>query len=102
MNDLYRHELRLFQNLFLPSVKLRRKDRVGARLIRRDDPAQTPFERVVASPQADPQPVATLQHLRETCNPVDLSSTIDQKLARIYQMATHHRRPSTSDTKTPT
>lgn len=101
MNDLYRNELRLFQNLFLPSVKLRRKDRVGARLIRRYDPAQTPFERVVASPQADPSQVAALQHLRETCNPFDLSKTIDQKLERIYQMATHRRSDSTSDTKTP-
>ena len=34
MNALYRHELRLFQNLFLPSVKLVRKVRVGARLRR--------------------------------------------------------------------
>ncbi len=31
MNDLYGHELRLFQNLFLPSVKLVRKQRVASR-----------------------------------------------------------------------
>jgi hypothetical protein len=37
LNDLYRHELRLFQNLFLPSVKLRQKERVGARQRRRYD-----------------------------------------------------------------
>ncbi len=30
MNDLYQHELRLLQNLFLPSVTLIRKERVGS------------------------------------------------------------------------
>src|ERR1700693_3148946 len=35
MHQLYRGELRLFQNLFLPSVKLLRKARVGARVRRR-------------------------------------------------------------------
>ena len=35
IEDLYRHELRRFQNLFLPSVKLAKKERVGSRLRRR-------------------------------------------------------------------
>lgn len=34
INDLYQNELRLFQNLFLPSVKLARTERVGSRLRR--------------------------------------------------------------------
>lgn len=34
MNDLYQNELRLFQNLFQPSVKLVRKVRVGSRVKR--------------------------------------------------------------------
>jgi hypothetical protein len=37
LNDPYRHELRHFQDLFLPSVKLTGKERVGARLRRRHD-----------------------------------------------------------------
>jgi hypothetical protein len=41
---LYRHELRLFQNLFLPSVKLVGKERVGARLRRRYDIPRTPLD----------------------------------------------------------
>lgn len=102
MNDLYRHELRLFQNLFLPSVKLRRKARVGARLTRVYDAAQTPFERVLACPQADPQQLATLTQLRETCNPFELSRTIGQKLERIYQMANHRRSPPMPDPNTHT
>ena len=45
MNAVYA-DLRLLQNLFLPSVKLVTKERVGARVRRRDDPPRTPFERV--------------------------------------------------------
>jgi hypothetical protein len=34
MNDLYRHELRLWLNLYLPSVKLVKKVRIGSKLRR--------------------------------------------------------------------
>ena len=54
LNDLYRHELRLFQNLFLPSVKLLRKERVGSRVRRRYDAPRTPLDRLRACPEADP------------------------------------------------
>jgi hypothetical protein len=53
INDLYRHELRLFQNFFLPSVKLVRKERVGARVRRRYESPRTPLERVLAGPETD-------------------------------------------------
>jgi len=42
MNDLYRGELRLFQNLFLTSVRLTAKRRIGSRLRRSYDAAKTP------------------------------------------------------------
>ncbi len=91
MNDLYGHELRLFQNLFLPSVKLVRKQRVASRLRRVYDRPQTPLERVLASPEADPVKVAQLMALRERLDPFALSQAIDQKLARLYALA--HPRP---------
>jgi len=90
MNALYRQELRLFQNLFLPSVKLVRKTRVGARLRRVYDRPQTPFERVQACPEADPLRVAHLRHLRATLDPFALAEAIDQQLSRLYALA-HHR-----------
>ena len=51
LNALYRHELRLFQNLFLPSVKLVSKTRVGARLRRATTPPARPW---IASRRAAP------------------------------------------------
>jgi hypothetical protein len=90
MNALYRQELRLFQNLFLPSVKLVRKVRVGARIRRVYDRPQTPFERVCACPEADPAQVAHLAALRAQHDPFALAEAIEQKLGRLYALA-HHR-----------
>jgi hypothetical protein len=94
MNDLYRNELRTLQNLFLPSMKLISKTRVGSKLKRRYDKPQTPLERVAACPQADPLKLAELQKLRDASDPFALAKTIDQKLERIYQLANHRVSPS--------
>src|SRR5918996_1958266 len=94
MNDLYRNELRTLQNLFLPSMKLISKTRVGSKLKRRYDKPQTPLERVAACPQADPLKLAELQKLRDASDPFALAKTIDQKLERIYQLANYRVSPS--------
>ncbi len=98
MNDLYRHELRLLQNLFLPSVKLVRKVRVGSRLRRVYDRPQTPCERVRTCPEADPGKVAQLQALREQLDPFALAEAIDAKLTRLYALAHHRPKPEPNPT----
>jgi hypothetical protein len=87
LNALYA-DLRLFQNLFQPSMKLVRKVRMGSRLIRRYDQPQTPFERVRACPEADPAKVATLQRVLETTDPFALSRRIDRHLEHLWALAT--------------
>jgi hypothetical protein len=86
LNTVYA-ELRLFQNVFLPTVKLVRKDRVGARTRRRYDPAQTPLDRVRTCPEADPGKVAALVTLRARLDPFVLSTRIDRLLERVYALA---------------
>jgi len=93
LNDLYRHELRLWLNLFLPSVKLVKKVRVGSKLRRVYDTPQTPLQRVASSPQADAARVAELQSLRESLNPFALAKAIDQKLEHIYELANRRLSP---------
>ena len=94
INDLYRNELRTFQNLFLPSMKLLSKSRVGSKLKRRYDKPKTPLERVAACPQADPLKLAELKKLRDATDPFDLAKTIEQKLERLYQLANQRVSPS--------
>jgi hypothetical protein len=87
-NRLY-EELRIFQNLFQPSMKLRCKIRIGSRLIRRYDTPRTPFERVVESRKGDSKKLAALKHTLKTTDPFELSGQIDQQLERIYKLASH-------------
>ena len=102
MNALYRQELRLFQNLFLPSVKLVRKVRVGSRIRRVYDRPQTPFERVQACPAADPAKVVQLAALQAQLDPFALAEAIDQQLSRLYALAHHRAAPRSPAPPIPT
>jgi len=93
MNDLYGGELRLWLNLFLPSVKLLKKVRVGSKVRRVYDAARTPFERVRECLQADPEKVAKLEELRKRLDPFQLSRIIERKLERISRLANRRLSP---------
>ncbi len=87
INDLYQHELGWMMNLFLPSVRLVVKERVGARLRRRYDTPKTPFDRLVEIGKARPKRLAQLKKLRDKIDPFELSKTIETKLQAIFRLA---------------
>jgi transposase InsO family protein len=93
INDLYDPELRLWLNLFLPSVKLVQKMRVGSKVRRVYDGPRTSLERVRACPQADPERVAQLENIRKQLDPFQLAKRIERKLERIYRLANRRRSP---------
>ena len=93
INDLYRHELRLWLNLYLPSVKLVKKVRVGSKVRRVYDAPRTPFQRVQVSLQADREKVARLQELKKSLDPFQLGKVIERKLQRIYPLANRRLSP---------
>lgn len=99
MNDLYRNELRILQNLFLPSIKLFEKTRVGSKLKRRYDKPQTPLQRLLNCSEADPAKIEALQKLRDRTDPFELATRIEQKLERIYQMANRRIGPNPQPTE---
>jgi transposase InsO family protein len=94
INDLYRHELRLWLNLYLPSVKLVRKVRKGSKLRRVYDAAQTPLQRALASEIADKTAVDSLQPLLDRLDPFALDEAINRKLQGIYALANRRWSPS--------
>lgn len=93
MNDLYRNELKLFQNLFLPSQKLIKKLRIGSRYIRKYDRPQTPLQRLIAckSKNIDKSKLAYFIHLSNSLDPLMLSCVIDHKINRIFSLASKNR-----------
>ncbi len=90
LNALYA-DLRLLQNLWLPSVKLVKKTRVGSQLRRVYGPPATPFDRVRACPTADAAKVAALRRLHATLDPFALATRIEQQQDRLFALANHRR-----------
>jgi hypothetical protein len=95
LNDLY-EDVRLLQNLFLPSVKLVAKMRIGSRLHRNYDAPQTPLDRVVARGKGDPAKVAALVRQRARLDPFALAARIDRKLERVFRLANRRTRPTST------
>ena len=93
INELYQNELHIFQNLFLPAMKLSKKTRVGSKLKGSYDKPQTPLERLLKCPQADPVKVQQLKRLRDQTDPFELAKRIEQKIERIYQLANQRVSP---------
>jgi hypothetical protein len=96
INHLYRNELRWFQNLFLPSVKLARKERVGSRLRRHYQAPQTPLQRLVASGTAEAVKLAELRQRRDRLDPFQLSASIEAQLRKIFALSRGFPVPSTT------
>ena len=94
LNDLYRHQLPLMMNLFQPSVKLLRKERIGSRLKRVYDRPQTPLDRLRACRDVDRTQVNERLRLRATTDPFELAQIIEKKIDRIAALA---RRQDRSD-----
>jgi transposase InsO family protein len=101
INDLYGQELRLWMNLYLPSVKLLKKVRVGSKVRRVYDGPRTPFERVRQCAQADAEKVAQLEQFRKRLDPFQLSQSIERKLERIARLANRRQSPKAEPNPAP-
>src|SRR5437870_12590381 len=77
-NQLY-EQLRIFQNLFQPSMKLNTKIRKGSRVIRRYDQACTPWQRVLKSSGKTLPQLQALKAMLKNTDPFELSRNIDQQ-----------------------
>lgn len=94
MNELYRGELRLFMNLYQPSVKLIKTIRIGSRMKRVYDNPITPFDRLLKCEQADPVKLDALKALRNQINPFELSERVNKKLEYIFRLAHYRFQPA--------
>ena len=79
--------LRLYTNFFQPVLKLVGKDRVGSKIIKRYDTAQTPYQRVLAVEDIPVEVKAQLINQYLQLNPVQLRKDIDQKVAKLWKIS---------------
>lgn len=90
MNELYRGPLRLYINFFQPSVKCIEKKRVGSKIKKIYDIAQTPYERMLAHPKTSPQTKEMLTHLFKTLDPFKLRKEVDRLVGEIQKRGRWH------------
>jgi hypothetical protein len=83
MNDLYKNEWRLYQNFFMPAMKLIKKQRIGSHYRKEYDEAKTPYQRVLDEPLISQAEKDKLIALYKTLDPFALKKKIQLKLQRI-------------------
>ena len=91
LNELYA-TLRLYTNFFQPTMKLQFKQRVGSKVTKRYDRAQTPYQRVLTSPHIAKARKELLQLKYATLNPAALKRKISRLQERLLKTTGSARR----------
>ena len=78
-----------YLNFFQPVRKLVRKERSGAKVAKRYDRAQTPYQRLLAAGVLNAQQAYDLAARYHRLNPVALRTQIDAELTRLWKLADH-------------
>lgn len=87
INDLYRNELRLFDNFFRPVMKIALKEKINNSVCRKKyDIAKTPCQRLLESKQISSKQKQKLTEIYLSLNPAKLKNIIDQKIKKIREM----------------
>ena len=73
---------RLLMNYFQPVRKLIRKERVGAKVRKYYDRAQTPYQRVLAAPEVKEETKRRLQEVYLCLNPVEIRHRMEENLSK--------------------
>ena len=82
LNRLY-SVLRLYTNFFIPTMKLVRKERQGSKVKKTYDKPQTPYARVLASPEMSDEDKAELRATYQALDVVQLRRQLDQLLDQL-------------------
>ena len=96
LNELYA-TLRLYSNFCQPTMKLKSKERVGSKVTKHYDRAQTPYQRVLATAQVSAAAKQRLRAQYQTLNPAALKRKLmrlqDQLLKSTADSKAARRRP---------
>lgn len=85
MNEIYRDYWCPFQNFFIPTMKLIRKERIGSKIKKTYDVPRTPYQRVLESPDVTIAYKEVLKRRYLALNPFTLRAELEKKLKVFYQ-----------------
>jgi len=100
LNRLY-SVLRLYINFFIPTMKLLRKERQGSKVKRVYDKPQTPYARVLASPEVSDEDKAELRATYQVLDVVQLRRQLDQLLDQLLSLPADESDVAVGETEAP-
>lgn len=86
MNELYKNELSLMNNYFIPGTKLIDKQRIDAKIIKKHDTPATPYQRLMESEHVSKKVKEALTKKYHTLNPFKLRAAIRKKVDMIFKV----------------
>lgn len=86
MNDLYKNEVSLMNNYFLPNTKLKEKQRVESKIFKKHDKPATPYQRLMNSEHISELKKKELTEIYNSLNPFELKEHIKIKLNHIFRL----------------
>lgn len=95
----------LHTNFFQPTCKLISKKRVGAKLYKKYDTAQTPYQRLLKTGVLDEAHQQMLAAFYRNLNPIELCRQIDETLEALWKLAVRnypHEAPEADEDRDPT
>lgn len=95
MNDLYANEWSLYQNHFMPTQKLIKKEKINSKYRKKYDKPKTPYQRLLDCPFIDPEIKMQRALAHQTLNPFELKKTIEKKLKNIFKYVVQNKKPRT-------
>ena len=90
MNYIYTKFWNPYQNFFLPSSKLKKKIRMGAR-IKKVHEEKTPYQRLMESPHLSQAQKDALLNRKKELNPFELKRGLDENLKEFYKLLNLYR-----------
>lgn len=95
MNELYEEEWSLYQNHFMPTQKLIKKEKINSKYRKQYEVAKTPYQRVLESVEIDNEVKMQLAIWHQTLNPFELKKGIEKKLQHIFKYVRRNKKPRT-------
>lgn len=85
INALCKGQLNQLLNCFLPTMKLKSKERVGSKVVRMYGETMTPLSRVLACPEVTAATKQRLRAQKQTLNPFALTREVERQMKVIEQ-----------------
>lgn len=84
MNEIYRDYWNPLNNFFLPSMKLKEKERNGARITKRYEEPMTPYQRLMLAPNLSEEKKSELKARFKSLNPFELKQGLEKRLDLFF------------------